>query len=139
MANGERALRIFGTDVPSRAEVIQMHNLSAHADADEVIAWMRTAMSAPMTTFVTHGEPQASDAMRISIARELGWNARVPEMGEFDEGPDDHSEPRHGGKHQRRAPSGHDADGGGKSCSAHHESEDQPWDHVRVERCTSQE
>ena len=82
LANGERTLRIFGTDVPIRAEVIQMHNLSAHADADEVIAWMRTAKAAPMTTFVTHGEPEASDAMRIRIARELGWNARVPEMGE---------------------------------------------------------
>ncbi len=30
-------------------------------------------------TYITHGEPDASDALRRRIKRELGWNARVPE------------------------------------------------------------
>jgi predicted metal-dependent RNase len=29
--------------------------------------------------YITHGEPDASDALRIRIKRELGWSARVPE------------------------------------------------------------
>jgi metallo-beta-lactamase family protein len=28
---------------------------------------------------VTHGEPDAADAMRLRIERELGWSAHVPE------------------------------------------------------------
>jgi metallo-beta-lactamase family protein len=40
---------------------------------------MQTAPTAPDMTFITHGEPDASDALRIRIKRELGWQARVPE------------------------------------------------------------
>jgi metallo-beta-lactamase family protein len=29
--------------------------------------------------YVTHGEPEASDALRRRIQHELGWRARVPE------------------------------------------------------------
>jgi metallo-beta-lactamase family protein len=30
-------------------------------------------------TYITHGEPDASDALRLRIKHELGWRARVPE------------------------------------------------------------
>ncbi len=33
----------------------------------------------PRMTYITHGEPEASDALRLRIRRELGWRARVPE------------------------------------------------------------
>ena len=79
LAAGERELRIYGEDVKIRAEVIQMENLSAHADADGIIAWLRTAERAPRMTYITHGEPEASDALRLRIKHELGWRARVPE------------------------------------------------------------
>ena len=82
LANGEHTLRIFGSDVPIRAEVVQMGNLSAHADSAEILEWMGTAKTAPQVTFVTHGEPEASDALRLRITREMGWKARVPDLGE---------------------------------------------------------
>ena len=76
---GERMVRIHGQDVPVRAEVINIDNLSAHADADEIVAWLRTLSRPPRRTFVTHGEPAASEALRQRIARELGWEADIPE------------------------------------------------------------
>jgi metallo-beta-lactamase family protein len=79
LVRGEKSLRIYGQDVPINAEVVQMENLSAHADSDELIAWMRTSHRAPKQTYITHGEPDASDALRIRIKRELGWSVRVPE------------------------------------------------------------
>jgi len=30
-------------------------------------------------TYITHGEPDAADALRGRIERELGWRCRVPE------------------------------------------------------------
>jgi metallo-beta-lactamase family protein len=33
-------------------------------------------------TFITHGEPTASDALRRRIAEELGWSCKVPEHQE---------------------------------------------------------
>ena len=47
LAAGERELRIYGEDVKIRAEVIQMESLSAHADADGIIAWMKAAERNP--------------------------------------------------------------------------------------------
>ncbi|WP_426397286.1 MBL fold metallo-hydrolase RNA specificity domain-containing protein [Ralstonia sp. R-29] len=77
--NGAPTVRIHGEDVPVRAEVASLDNLSAHADAGEILAWMRGFERAPRQTYVTHGEPAAADAMRIRIERELGWSARVPD------------------------------------------------------------
>ena len=79
LAAGDRELRIYGEDVQIRAEVIQMESLSAHADTDGLMAWMKAAEQAPRMTYITHGEPESSDALRIRIKRELGWRARVPE------------------------------------------------------------
>jgi len=78
LAAGERSLRIFGRDVPIAAEVVSMESMSAHADADSELEWMRTAPSPPRLTLVTHGEAHAADALRIRIERELGWTVRVP-------------------------------------------------------------
>ena len=79
LASGARTLRMFGRDIPIRAEVMQLQGFSGHADADELMAWMRTAPSAPRAVYVTHGEPDAADALRARIQRELGWPARAPE------------------------------------------------------------
>ncbi len=79
LAAGARTVRIYGQDVAVAAEVVQLETASAHADAGEILAWLRTAPRPPRGVFVTHGEPDAADALRIRIRRELGWNAHVPE------------------------------------------------------------
>ena len=82
LQRGERSLRIFGRDVPIRAEVHDLQMLSAHADGGQLIDWMGTAPTAPHAVYLTHGEPAAADALRVRIRRSLGWSARVPEFGE---------------------------------------------------------
>ncbi len=79
LAAGEKHLRIYGRDIRIEAEVIQMDGLSAHADSTELVQWMKSAPAAPAMTYVTHGEPGASDVLRARIKHELGWRARVPE------------------------------------------------------------
>ncbi len=76
---GAKAIRIHGQDVPVKAQVAQLPALSAHADAAGLIAWMRQMPSPPKTTFITHGEPAASDALRQRVERDLGWHVVVPE------------------------------------------------------------
>ena len=79
LAAGARTLRMFGREVPIRAEVVQLQGFSGHADAGELLGWMRTAPSAPRIVYLTHGEPDAADTLRGRVERELGWRARVPE------------------------------------------------------------
>jgi metallo-beta-lactamase family protein len=79
MTKGAQAVKIHGSYVPVRAEVSNLHMLSAHADADEIMAWLRNFERPPKRTFVTHGEPAAADALRHRIVEELGWACTVPE------------------------------------------------------------
>ncbi|WCM48506.1 MBL fold metallo-hydrolase [Pseudomonas sp. WJP1] len=76
---GAPSVRIHGKDVPVRAEVVPMQTLSAHADADEIMQWLRGFKRPPKHTFVVHGEPNASDVLRRRISLELGWTVSVPE------------------------------------------------------------
>lgn len=79
LAGGAKSLRIYGRDVTISAEVAQLQASSAHADVNEILAWLGTAPRSPHMVFVTHGEPDAADAMRVAIERKLGWPARIPE------------------------------------------------------------
>jgi metallo-beta-lactamase family protein len=79
LAAGAATIRIHGEDVPVRAEVAQLSSASSHADADELLAWLRAAGHAPRRVYVNHGEPAAADALRGRIERELRWDAVVPE------------------------------------------------------------
>ncbi len=79
MTAGADKIKIHGEYIPVRAEVSNLHMLSAHADADEIMGWLRHFERPPKTTFVTHGEPDASDALRHRIEEELGWNCIVPD------------------------------------------------------------
>jgi metallo-beta-lactamase family protein len=82
LGDGARTLRIFGEDVPVRAHVETIHGLSAHADADGLVRWLRTAARPPRRVFVVHGEPAAAHALAGRIRSELGWTAHVPQDGE---------------------------------------------------------
>lgn len=82
MAAGAKTIKIFGEQVPVNAEIATLPNASAHADADEILAWLKTAPRPPERIFVTHGEPEAAEALRARIEAELGWNARVPRLEE---------------------------------------------------------
>jgi metallo-beta-lactamase family protein len=79
---GERSIRIFGQEVSVNAEIVSLPSLSAHADAGQIIDWMRTLKKAPRHVYVTHGEASAADALRCRIEHELGWSASVPMIGD---------------------------------------------------------
>ena len=79
MTGGIESVKIHGDYVPVRAEIDNLSALSAHADADEILRWLRGFARAPRMTFITHGEPTASDVLRHRIEEELGWPCKVPE------------------------------------------------------------
>ena len=78
---GASEVKIHGEYVPVRAEVSTLEGLSGHADADELLDWMRAVRRPPAETFVVHGEPDAADTLRLRIQDELGWQVHVPQHG----------------------------------------------------------
>lgn len=80
--DGEPTVKIFGEHVPVNAQVAHISSLSAHADRDELLVWMRQAEIPPKKVFVTHGEPEASQQFAELIQKELGWPCHLPQYGE---------------------------------------------------------
>lgn len=81
LLDGAREMKIHGGYVNVAAEVASIENLSAHADWRGILAWLAD-LPAPRRTFVSHGEPAASDALRLRLRERLGWTAEVPTHGQ---------------------------------------------------------
>ncbi len=69
---------MYGHEVHVRARIETIENLSAHADYGEILAWLGRFAKTPGKTFLVHGEPKASEALRQRIAQQLHWDVSVP-------------------------------------------------------------
>lgn len=72
-------VKIFGDYVPIRAQVAALEQFSDHADPPELLEWLRTFPARPATTYLVHGEHEASGHLRQIMQKELGWNVQVAE------------------------------------------------------------
>jgi metallo-beta-lactamase family protein len=73
---------IFGVATPRRARVMRFNGLSAHADRNDLLAYVRAIKPAPAKAFVVHGEEKQSLALAAAIqAEHPGIEVIVPEPG----------------------------------------------------------
>jgi metallo-beta-lactamase family protein len=70
-------VKIYGDLVPVRAQVAALEQFSDHADPPELLRWLRTFGNRPATTYLVHGEPDASGQLRELMEKELGWKVQV--------------------------------------------------------------
>jgi Cft2 family RNA processing exonuclease len=78
IVDGAASVRIFGEDVPVRAEVYTIGGLSAHADQAGLLAWLRNFQRAPRQAFIVHGEADTAQIFCDTVRAQLGWKATVP-------------------------------------------------------------
>ena len=76
--DGAKQVRILGRWYPVKARVEQIHGLSAHADRDELLAWLMEFTQPPRHIFVTHGEAKAAVAFAEFVREKTGWTASAP-------------------------------------------------------------
>ncbi|HLN09706.1 MAG TPA: MBL fold metallo-hydrolase RNA specificity domain-containing protein, partial [Xanthobacteraceae bacterium] len=75
--SGAPTVKIFGEDVQVHAQVAALEQFSDHADTPELLEWLRTFKKQPRTTFLVHGDPDASAQLRDTMDKELKWNVQV--------------------------------------------------------------
>ena len=80
LLRGARTLRMFGEDIEIKATVESLDGLSAHADSDGLVQWVKSAASPPKKIFITHGEPDSADALKKRIEADLKISCVVPQM-----------------------------------------------------------
>lgn len=75
--SGAPEVKIYGEMVPIRAQVAALEQFSDHADPPELLEWLHTFPQKPKTTYLVHGEPDASSRLRDLMNKELGWNVQI--------------------------------------------------------------
>lgn len=82
LIEGAKEVKIHGQFIPVSARIEKLNGMSAHADASEIVRWLKTFPAPPQTTYLVHGEPSAQDALQTRIVNELAWNVQVPRHGD---------------------------------------------------------
>ncbi|MGZ3755525.1 MAG: MBL fold metallo-hydrolase RNA specificity domain-containing protein [Mucilaginibacter sp.] len=77
LINGAHEIKIHGQYYPVRARVKEVGGLSAHADQQELIAWLKAFKQVPANIYLVHGEPSAQEALRVKINDELKVRATI--------------------------------------------------------------
>jgi metallo-beta-lactamase family protein len=85
LRDGWKSVRIFGIPTRVEASIECLDELSAHADSEELLAWMKPIVqSAPPTlkrVFLVHGEPEQSAALAKAIQSTYGIEATPAQPG----------------------------------------------------------
>ena len=83
LVDGARSVRIFNDDIAVRARLHTIGGLSAHADRDGLISWLRGLARAPGRSFVVHGERETAFSFGDTLRKVLGWSSvDVPQRGD---------------------------------------------------------
>jgi len=78
MLSGESQIKIHGQMVPIRAKIENLESLSAHADYEEILAWLSHFTQKPKSVFLIHGEKTAAESLKTKIENELHWECMIP-------------------------------------------------------------
>jgi metallo-beta-lactamase family protein len=79
LEEGAKTIRIHGEDIPVGAEVINLRQFSAHAGQSELMRWLTGLPAPPRITYLTHGEPPASAALKAKIEAAFKWRVVLPQ------------------------------------------------------------
>jgi len=77
LQEGAKTLNIFGQQIPVAAEIVELGQFSAHAGKSELLRWLSGLPAPPKQTYLTHGEPQAAQALQAAIQEKFQWKAAV--------------------------------------------------------------
>ena len=67
LVNGLKKIRIYGDEIDVFANIVHMEELSAHADRDELISWLKKMPKKPKKVFVVHGETEAAVSLQQGL------------------------------------------------------------------------
>ena len=78
LVEGARRVRLFGREREVRLAVAQLQGMSAHADRDEALGWLRAQAGRASRCCVIHGGERVAPAFAELVQRTLGLPAHAP-------------------------------------------------------------
>jgi metallo-beta-lactamase family protein len=77
LQEGAKTLSLLGRPVPVCAEIVEMGQFSAHAGKSELLRWLSGLQVPPKQVYLTHGEPEAAQALQQAVTASWQWKAAV--------------------------------------------------------------
>jgi len=86
LVEGWDVVPIFGVPTPRRAQIVKFNGLSAHADRNDLLAYVRAIDPLPEKIFVVHGEEKQALSLGTALqAEHAGIDVVVPHQGSVHE------------------------------------------------------
>ncbi|MBC2605489.1 MBL fold metallo-hydrolase RNA specificity domain-containing protein [Pelagicoccus albus] len=82
LLEGKPEIKMFGQEIPVRAHIRSIDGFSGHADYLEMLAWLMAFNKPVSRVFLTHGQPEASEAFGIRIREQFNWPVTLPREGQ---------------------------------------------------------
>ncbi len=76
--NGKKEIRIHGRNHRVKARITRINGFSAHADRNELFAWLSKLKKPPRKVFIVHGETKSAHKFGDYIRAKTGWQVVVP-------------------------------------------------------------
>jgi metallo-beta-lactamase family protein len=82
LVEGWDVVPIFGVPTPRRAQIVKFNGMSAHADRNDLLAYVRSIHPRPSTIFIVHGEEKQALSLGAAIQGEHpAIDVRIPHHG----------------------------------------------------------
>lgn len=74
LVEGVKEVKLLGEDIVVRSRIVNFRGLSAHADRDDLLRWVKAYSPKPQHIFVVHGEQEVTEVFAQTL-REDGFQA----------------------------------------------------------------
>lgn len=83
LAQGLEVVKLSGRTIPVKAQIIQSHLFSAHADENEIARWLKLNKRAPKRIFLVHGEKDKMIKLKEKLSHEFSQtHFEMPELNQ---------------------------------------------------------
>ena len=82
LQNGMDKIWIHREEIPVNAQIYSVTGMSAHADSNETLHWVKQINRFPVKTFLNHGEGPALKALAYRLKNEIGLEVVIPQVGQ---------------------------------------------------------
>jgi metallo-beta-lactamase family protein len=85
LVDGSRKVKLFGETIDVEARIVQLHDISGHADRDGLLKWADSFEQKPSQYFIVHGQDDVCDRFAQAVTERTGCAASAPYSGsEYD-------------------------------------------------------
>ena len=78
---GVDRVKLFGEEIAVRAQMVNFHGLSSHADLSDLLGWIASFAPHPQHVFVVHGDAEVAPVFAQNL-KDRGYDAHAPEYTE---------------------------------------------------------